>query len=91
MSLFSKIIDLANVSIDNMLIKARKSMAYRDQKAYDTDPYIQFQDQGYRERYSPLDFDMLYRMSKDSIVASIIQTRASQAANFVRRLFFQRL
>ena len=84
MGLFTKVFELANVAVDGMLLKARKSMAYRDQKAYEQDPYYPAQEQGWRERFTMLDFDLMYKMSKDSIVSSILQTRIMQMRNFCK-------
>jgi len=84
MGIFNKIFELANVAVDGMLMKARKTMAYRDQKAFDQDPYYPAQEQGYRERFTMLDFDLMFKMAKDSIISSIQQTRVMQMRSFCR-------
>lgn len=87
MGILTKAYDYANASLDGMIEKARKSVAYREnqQKALTYDPDFPVADQGYKQKFSSLSFDTLRRMAqKDGIVAAVIQTRINQVASFAR-------
>lgn len=66
-----------------LVVKTNEEMIRR--KSYEYDKDLAMGDFGYRDKNSPISFEVLRRMSlRDSIVSAVIMTRCSQVSNFSR-------
>jgi len=89
-SIFSKIVDAANLALEDTIAKSRASLAskgslseedYFYAKTLTEDPTTSVHAQGWRERTSRINASHLKQMSyQDSVITSVILTRQNQAS-----------
>jgi len=95
-SIFKKVSQLANSTLDGYILKAKNQIIMNDvkkeeeevfhSKFLNTDPHHVSHSQGYKEKTRILSNEYLRQMSmKNDIVASIIITRQNQVSKFSRK------